>query len=152
MKAADLTPEEREQRRLDRAKYYQDHKEHEDKQNKKYQREHLKEHAERCKKFKELKPGRAQQASRKWTRRDWAPGEHERAEKLFPTITKCGCCESPDARNKLGWRADHNHLTGMFRSYLCHPCNIIIGFIEKYKLNCGTMYETYIKSHEGVTP
>ena len=75
--------------------------------------------------------------TRKYRRKldGWAPGEHEKAEAaLAAGIDKCSCCSSIDARSKHGWIADHNHATGTFRAYVCHPCNVIIGYAERYGL------------------
>ena len=64
----------------------------------------------------------------------WAHGEHEKAEAAEPFVTKCACCGSVDPRRKSGWVADHNRKTGMFRAHVCHPCNLILGYAERYGL------------------
>ncbi len=73
-----------------------------------------------------------------------APGEHERAEAKRPYVTICACCGSPDPRTALGWHADHNHQTGIFRAHLCQPCNLMLGYFEKYDLN-PLMFTAYLK-------
>lgn len=65
-------------------------------------------------------------------RRGWGPGEHERAEAALPAVTECACCgASSVGRQASAWIADHDHETGKFRAHICHPCNIVIGFVEK---------------------
>src|SRR5262249_2099587 len=73
---------------------------------------------------KDPAPQRAWQRKADRKSAGWAVGEHEKAEAARVGVTACACCGSPDPRNKKGWVADHDHATGTFRAYLCHPCNI----------------------------
>ena len=84
----------------------------------------------------------------KHARRGWAPGEPERAEKARLHVKACACCGSPSPRTKLGWFADHNHSTGKFRAYLCHPCNSTVGFVEKYGLEKSSQVAVYLALYE----
>jgi hypothetical protein len=74
----------------------------------------------------------------------WLPGEHEKAEAARTFVTECACCLSKSPRNKKGWCADHDAKTGLFRAYLCHPCNIILGFVEKYAMLMSDPMSRYI--------
>ncbi len=76
--------------------------------------------------------GKRRARGRKYARlsNGWAPGEHEKAEARFPTVTACDCCGSPDPRRKSGFIGDHDHQTGLYRGHLCQPCNLIVGCID----------------------
>lgn len=43
---------------------------------------------------------------------------------------KCKICEKHQSKFKRALAADHNHITGIFRSLLCGPCNLRLGFRE----------------------
>ena len=92
-------------------------------------------------------PEKRRAASRKdqHKRKGWAPGEHEKSEDLRPFITNCDCCGIDDPCAKQGWHADHNHTTGMFRGFLCKPCNDIIGYIEDYGWEPNTKQKAYLE-------
>jgi hypothetical protein len=76
----------------------------------------------------------------------WALGEFEKAElaKEKENI-QCGCCGHNSPRTKRGWQADHDHKTGKFRALLCHPCNSIIGFIERHGIKPSDQQIDYIQ-------
>lgn len=40
---------------------------------------------------------------------------------------------------------DHNHMTGKFRSLVCHPCNITMGYIETHKDWWPSLMNTYAR-------
>jgi len=87
---------------------------------------------------------------RKRFRKDWAPGEHERAESALPFVKECAACFSPSPRYRKGWAADHDHETGVFRAYLCYPCNLMAGFVENYGMDCGPAISTYLKKFSSI--
>jgi hypothetical protein len=87
--------------------------------------------------------------TRRHGRRGWAPGEHERAEASRQAVSRCACCGSASPRRKTGWVADHNHETGKFRAHICHPCNIRIGYSEKYGLELSPAESVYLALHDG---
>lgn len=80
----------------------------------------------------------------------WAPGESERAERLKVFITACACCGSSSPRYVNGWSADHDHETGLFRGFLCMPCNIRIGYGEKYSLGFSELELCYLNLHHSL--
>jgi len=46
-----------------------------------------------------------------------------------PRPTHCECCREPNTtRRALHW--DHDHVTGEFRGWLCHHCNIALGAVD----------------------
>ena len=77
----------------------------------------------------------------------WAPGEPEKAEELRPFVTTCACCGSNSPRSRMGWAADHDHKTGLFRGFLCVPCNIHLGYAEKYNLGFTELEAKYLNNH-----
>ncbi len=49
-----------------------------------------------------------------------------------PRSTHCDCCDDAGtARRSLHW--DHDHVTGQFRGWLCHGCNIALGGVNDDK-------------------
>jgi hypothetical protein len=94
-------------------------------------------------------PERSRGQRRKYQRRKsgWAPGQHEIAEAVRAHVTACACCASSEARSKHGWVADHDHETGRFRAYLCHPCNITVGLVEKHGLDMSPSVAAYLARH-----
>lgn len=60
----------------------------------------------------------------------------------------CGAEISWDAPRGSKGRAviDHNHSTGKFRAVLCHPCNVLLGHVEKSKNTILGLFE-YEKKH-----
>jgi len=89
-------------------------------------------------------------ADRKRFRKTWAPGEHERAEAALSLVRECAACFSRDPRYRKGWAADHDHTTGKFRAYLCYPCNLMVGFVENYGMDCGPAISNYLKKFSSV--
>ena len=51
---------------------------------------------------------------------------------------------------KTPWRVDHCHKTNQFRSYLCHKCNLGLGFLED---NTDRLRKAiaYLDKHNGYT-
>ena len=88
---------------------------------------------------------RARRSTRKHWRKDWKPGEHEKAEAALSVASKCESCGSTDPRHKRGWNADHDHKTGLFRGIVCHPCNIAISHVEKFGLDRGEQIASYLR-------
>lgn len=43
---------------------------------------------------------------------------------------KCCFCGKHDSDYVKGLHADHDHVTGVFRGWLCHPCNTRLGAFE----------------------
>ncbi len=87
--------------------------------NREYQRRYRERHR--------LDPTR-QAAARRVNRRDWAPGEHEKAEASRASTMSCESCGGPPS-SKHGWVADHCRTTGRFRGSLCHGCNVALGML-----------------------
>jgi hypothetical protein len=55
----------------------------------------------------------------------------EQWDELFEKQDKrCAVCQSDNPRRTSGWALDHNHETGEVRGILCHPCNVVLGFIR----------------------
>ncbi len=70
--------------------------------------------------------------------------ELAKAQAALPLTVRCACCWSPSPRRPSTWIADHDHTTGRFRGFVCHPCNIVIGFMEKYGLEMSTQVAKYL--------
>lgn len=45
---------------------------------------------------------------------------------------KCGVCQHPLKNDRKGYHMDHSHDTVRFRGILCGPCNMLVGYLEKY--------------------
>jgi hypothetical protein len=65
-------------------------------------------------------------------RRKWRSQNSERIRRYkveggipYEPTSECECCKKPLTAPKL----DHCHLTGIFRGWLCHSCNIGIGLL-----------------------
>ena len=43
---------------------------------------------------------------------------------------RCHLCGTTDG-DRTGWCLDHNHETDKWRSVICRPCNIVLGYVEK---------------------
>lgn len=59
----------------------------------------------------------------------------------------CGAEISWDALSGTKNRAviDHDHKTGKFRAVLCHPCNILLGHVEKSKNKLLGLFEYHVR-------
>lgn len=42
---------------------------------------------------------------------------------------RCGVCETDDP-GRNGWCVDHCHDTKKVRGILCHPCNLVLGWVK----------------------
>lgn len=42
----------------------------------------------------------------------------------------CEVCNMPERELKQGLYVDHNHRTNEFRGWLCHRCNVALGFVN----------------------
>jgi hypothetical protein len=88
-----------------------------------------------------------------------------RKENSVPELHCCDICgrDEGDLRNdtmnprgsgkiikKSPWRIDHCHKTDTFRSYLCHKCNLGIGFLEDDTDRLRKAIE-YLDKHNGYT-
>jgi hypothetical protein len=99
--------------------------------------------------LKTRNPERARAHGRKYSRlrSGWAPGEHEKAKAIRPFVEACACCGSPEPLSKDSWAGDHDHETGKFRAFVCFPCNIAIGLVEKYGLDMSPSIAAYLAPH-----
>lgn len=71
---------------------------------------------------------RSREANRKKMRKGWLPGEHERAEACRPVAGyRCPICGG----HKPDWVADHHAASGLFREWLCRPCNMALGLLKE---------------------
>jgi hypothetical protein len=43
----------------------------------------------------------------------------------------CAICHCTAPRDKVGWVVDHCHTSGVVRSILCNPCNVVLGKVEE---------------------
>jgi hypothetical protein len=109
-------------------------------------REHLSEYN---RDWKRANPDKSRILVRKWNHRDWAPGEHERAELERLSVKFCACCGSFDPHFKSGFCADHNKKTGVFRAYVCYFCNVMVGYVERHGYNPNEDIEVYLKRYGG---
>jgi len=50
---------------------------------------------------------------------------------VYPIETKCEICERPISGSQIC--LDHNHITGLFRGWLCWACNRELGIFETRK-------------------
>lgn len=57
-------------------------------------------------------------------------------------------CEQCGGGGKICW--DHSHATGKFRGWICHRCNVILGF-SKDSPELLNKLVNYIKEHEDKT-
>ncbi len=72
---------------------------------------------------------RSREMARKKTRRGWRDGEHERAEACRPGPDyRCPIC---DEQSPGDWVADHHAASGLFRQWLCRPCNMALGLFRE---------------------
>jgi recombination endonuclease VII len=71
--------------------------------------------------------------ARAWARRnpEKVLAYARKARGVIPTRPEpdiCEVCDTPRKRKALC--ADHCHLTGEFRGWLCDPCNVILGLVN----------------------
>ena len=59
-------------------------------------------------------------------------------DELIPTVVdKCEMCGVPEMELNLRLCMDHDHGSGAFRGWLCHRCNITVGYVEKCSVDVG---------------
>jgi hypothetical protein len=58
----------------------------------------------------------------------------------------CAICKRTPKQNKKMLAVDHCHVTGKNRGLLCSSCNILLGFIEKNKLDFSSI-SGYLTKH-----
>jgi hypothetical protein len=61
-------------------------------------------------------------------RRAYKLGKLEQQGRAYPFSGCCDVCGQKPAKKRLAF--DHDHTTGAFRGWLCHGCNLILGFAE----------------------
>lgn len=105
-------------------------------------------HKAHAREWKQNNRERSRVSGRKGGRTNWLPGEHEKAEEALAKTTCCEICKSTDPRHKRGWNADHSHTTGKFRGIVCHPCNIALAHVEKFRLDRGPQIASYLELHK----
>lgn len=71
----------------------------------------------------------------------------EYENKLTQQSGGCAICQKTPEQNKKMLAVDHDHITGKNRDLLCASCNILIGFIEKNKLDFSSI-SRYLSKHE----
>lgn len=52
----------------------------------------------------------------------------EQEGRQYPVSGCCDVCAYKPVKKRLAF--DHDHCTGAFRGWLCHGCNLILGFAE----------------------
>lgn len=80
-------------------------------------------------------------------KRDFGITYDEYKEILNKQQGRCAICGKTEEENGKMLAVDHNHETMKNRELLCSSCNILIGFIEKNKLNLRNI-ENYINKHK----
>lgn len=63
----------------------------------------------------------------------------------------CDCCGLPEPRKKRLLSVDHCHAKGGVRGVLCSPCNLVLGFVEKYPDRFGPLtayFASYLKLNQ----
>src|SRR5271156_1135345 len=62
-------------------------------------------------------------------KRKWRLNRQEAAGRPYPVNGCCDICgRMPQGRRRLNF--DHDHATGAFRGWLCHACNVLLGYAE----------------------
>ena len=73
---------------------------------------------------------------RGWLRRLYGLTPEQYEQKLFEQNGVCALCGQPPIDGER-LAVDHNHETGQIRALLHKmPCNIIVGYVEKYSTLC----------------
>jgi hypothetical protein len=71
-------------------------------------------------------------------------------EMLLRQGRRCAICKTTDPRGRgkktTTWDIDHNAETGEVRGLLCHPCNMVLGYYERYSLPVAPAYQEYLDS------
>ena len=83
----------------------------------------------------------------RWAKAGMVDATIEKYDKLKEEQeNRCAICDKPSSNNKLAW--DHNHQTGKTRSLLCTPCNLAVGWFEKFKnQETAQKIEDYLIKH-----
>lgn len=82
----------------------------------------------------------------RWLQWKYAITSEQYADLLTYQKNRCAVCGSAEPRTKNGWCVDHNHDTGIVRGVLCNPCNVILGFHEKYGIPVAGGFLRYLES------
>ena len=108
--------------------------------------------AQRCRTWRKNNLERAAANSKRWRINN--PEKHRAArrraagipEPTRPMPTNCECCGALPKKKALA--ADHNHRTGIFRGWLCLPCNVALGMVED---SCDRLLALafYLRQHHG---
>jgi len=66
--------------------------------------------------------------TRKEYKRKWRLKKLEARGRPYPANGCCDICGKPPGKRRLNF--DHSHITGAFRGWLCHSCNVLLGYAE----------------------
>lgn len=89
--------------------------------------------------------GAERRQSRHWSRIrsaqrfGYEPPPHEKDCRAYPSDQLCEICRRPE-KNGRRLSLDHDHVTGAFRGWVCHHCNMLIGKFEKYGIEFLVAY------------
>jgi hypothetical protein len=81
---------------------------------------------------------RTHQRSRK---HGWAPIDPATLTP-YPADGTCELCKKK-SNSKRRLHADHDHTTGRFRGWICYPCNIAAGWVERVGLDAFAEWVKY---------
>ena len=68
-----------------------------------------------------------------------------------PKPDNCETCQTPADQLKRGLYFDHDHATGKFRGWICHPCNSALGMMKDNIQIAETMVK-YLKASPTENP
>jgi hypothetical protein len=82
----------------------------------------------------------------KWLKTKYGLTDQEWVVKFEAQGSKCGCCDTTDPRGK--WQTDHCWKTGLVRSIVCVPCNVMVANHSAERLRLGADYvERWVAAH-----
>lgn len=67
-------------------------------------------------------------------------------EPTRPEPKVCEACGNPPSGRYKNLCLDHDHSTGEFRAWLCHPCNVALGYV-KDNVNTLRQLATLLENH-----